>query len=257
LKAMRHLTIAALTAAILAAVLVPASASAQRQPPICKRNPDAPVCKRFERLNEKRERARDRTVTPACRAAGTAYSNALRKQAAAKQKQASAKKALKNAKGKKAKAKKAKALGKAKKKTKKANKAVAAALKARAKACSSASTATVAQRGCRPAGSPRCERADKFQEKRQEISDRQKGITPACRSAADKYSAEVQAGVQIKRGVDSLKTAVKNAKTKKAKKKLKKQLKKMKKRYKASTAKALKLKAGYDTACAGARVKPF
>ena len=57
--------------------------------------------------------------------------------------------------------------------------------------------------------------------------------------------------------MDSLKAAVKNAKTKKAKKKLKKQLKKMKKRYKSSTAKALKLKAAYDTACAGARVKPF
>ena len=74
LKAMRHLTIAALSAALLAAILVPASASAQRscQPA------GSPRCQNAERFQDKRDQMRERLeqrrdaargVTPACRAA--------------------------------------------------------------------------------------------------------------------------------------------------------------------------------------------
>jgi len=200
-----------------------------------------------------RERARDRTVTPACRAAGTAYSNALRKQAAAKQKQASAKKALKNAKGKKAKARKAKALGRAKAKTKKANKAVAAALKARAKACASASAAIMGQRICQiQPNHPICRQV----ERRQEMRDRQNGVTPACRAAADKYGEQKHRASILKSGFPAWKKAIKNAKSDKAKKKAKKGYKKARKQHKKLAAPLPKLKAGYDSACAGARVKP-
>lgn len=93
--------------------------------------------------------------------------------------------------------------------------------------------------------------------KRQEIQDRQKGITPACRAAANKYSTDVQKRNLADNAAKSWKSALKKAKSDKAKAKAKKELKKAKKRLKKYTKTSAKLKKLMDTACADARIKPF
>lgn len=135
--------------------------------------------------------------------------------------------------------------------------AVTAALLIPASVPAQAPTAASFDRPCVPPNSPRCRQAERFKDKFQQRGDAQKGITPACRSAADKYSAEIAKSRRLKSGVSGSKAALKKAKSKKAKKKARKKLKKYKKLYKSSAAKTVKLKSGYDTACAGARVKPF
>ncbi|HEX5909116.1 MAG TPA: hypothetical protein VFY44_01410 [Thermoleophilaceae bacterium] len=94
-------------------------------------------------------------------------------------------------------------------------------------------------------------------EKRQEIRDRQNGVTPACRAAADRYAEQNRRASILKGGIPAWKNAVKKAKTKKAKKKAKKGLKKARKQHKKVAASLPGLKTSYDSACAGARVKPF
>ena len=94
-------------------------------------------------------------------------------------------------------------------------------------------------------------------EKRREAMDRQRGITPACRAAANRYSLGLQTQSRAKSAQKSWKSALKKAKSDKAKKKAKKGLKKAKRQYKKASASLPGLKAGYDSACAGARVKPF
>jgi hypothetical protein len=95
-------------------------------------------------------------------------------------------------------------------------------------------------------------------EKRQEINDRQRGITPACRAAANKYSLANLELSRSKSAVGPWKKALKKAKTKKAKKKYAKGLKQAKARYKkAKKVNVAGLKTAADQACASARVKPY
>ena len=115
-------------------------------------------------------------------------------------------------------------------------------------------SAASAQRICKvQPNHPICQQV----EKRQEMRDRQNGVTPACRAAADKYSAQNRRASILKAGFPAWKKAIKNAKSDKAKKKAKKGYKKAKKQHKKIAAKLPGLKASYDSACAGARVKPF
>ena len=140
MKAIRHLTIAALSAAILAAIVVPAAASAQGG---C-RPAGSPKCEQAERFQDRREAVRERFeqrrdaargVTPACRAAHEKWENGVKARVLANAGVNGAKARLKSAKTKKAKAKRAKALKKAKAKLKKAKKTEAALLAARTTGC--------------------------------------------------------------------------------------------------------------------------
>jgi hypothetical protein len=95
-------------------------------------------------------------------------------------------------------------------------------------------------------------------EKRREINDRQRGITPACRAAANKYTLANQELARSKSDIGPWKKALKKAKTKKAKKKYAKGLKQAKARYKkAQKVNVAGLKAAADQACASAKVKPY
>lgn len=118
-----------------------------------------------------------------------------------------------------------------------------------------------AQRNCVPPNSPRCQQAERFKDKREEINQRregrldaQRGITPACRAAHDKYTAAVQARSKANSGVKGAKSRLNNAKGKKAKAKRAKALKKAKAKLK----KAKKTEAGQLTArtqgCQGSTV---
>jgi hypothetical protein len=95
-------------------------------------------------------------------------------------------------------------------------------------------------------------------EKRREVNDRQRGITPACRAAANKYVLANQELGRSKADIGPWKKALKKAKTKAAKKKYAKGLKKAKARYKkAKKVNVAGLKAAADQACASAKVKPY
>jgi hypothetical protein len=93
--------------------------------------------------------------------------------------------------------------------------------------------------------------------KRQEINDRQKGITPACRAAADRYGSAFRDSEGAKRTVAQWKDVVKKAKTTKAKKKAKKALKKAKKAYAKAKKPVPGLKSAMVASCASAKVKPY
>jgi hypothetical protein len=112
------------------------------------------------------------------------------------------------------------------------------------------------------ATSPRCRHQPnlpvcKQEGKHQQLSDRQKGITPACRSAADKWQSAVNAAAGTKRTVGQFKAAVKKAKSDKAKKKAKKGLKKAKKAYAKAKKPVPGLRSAMVTQCASAKVKPY
>jgi len=115
-----------------------------------------------------------------------------------------------------------------------------------------------AQGGCRPAGSPKCERAEKFQDKRESVRERfeqrrdaARGITPACRAAHEKWENGVKARVLANTGVNSAKAKLKSAKTKKAKAKRAKALKKAKAKLKKAKKTEASLLAARTTGCAG------
>jgi hypothetical protein len=93
--------------------------------------------------------------------------------------------------------------------------------------------------------------------KRQEINDRQKGITPACRAAADRYGIARRKADGYKRTVGQWKSALKKAKSDKARKKAKKALKKAKKSYAKARKPVPGLRNAAVTACVAAKVKPY
>ena len=118
-----------------------------------------------------------------------------------------------------------------------------------------------AQSNCRPAGSPKCQQAERFQNKRDQINDRreqrldaQRGITPACRSAHEKYEAAVLARGKANAAVKSAKAKLKNAKTKKAKAKRKKALKKAKRKLKKAKKTEAAALAARTQGCVGSTV---
>ena len=121
--------------------------------------------------------------------------------------------------------------------------------------------ATASAGRCVPPGSPKCQQADKFQDKRDEMRERreerldsQRGITPACRAAHNKYKEAVEARGKADSAVKSAKGKLNSAKGKKAKAKRAKALKKAKAKLK----KAKKTEAGLLTArsqgCQGSQV---
>jgi hypothetical protein len=115
-----------------------------------------------------------------------------------------------------------------------------------------------AQRGCRPAGSPKCERADQFGDKREALKERleqrrdaARGITPACRAAHEKWEDGVEARTKANTGVKTAKAKLKNAKTKKAKAKRAKALKRAKAKLKKAKKTEATLLAARGTGCQG------
>ena len=101
---------------------------------------------------------------------------------------------------------------------------------------------------------PQCRTAEKFRER----SDQQKGITPACRAAADRYKGALRELSGSKSAIGPWRNAVKKAKSDRAKAKAKKGLAKARKRYKAAKkVNTVQLKSAADSACAGAQVKPI
>ena len=118
-----------------------------------------------------------------------------------------------------------------------------------------------AQSNCKPAGSPKCRNADRFQDKREEMGERleqrrdtARGITPACRAAHEKYEDGVEARAKANAGVNSAKAKLKSAKGKKAKAKRAKALKKAKAKLKKAKKTEASLLAARGTGCAGSTV---
>lgn len=121
------------TAALVAILLLPAGAGAQRPGRDCERNKNDNICQQIKKRQEIRDRQRG--VTPACRAAYNAYSSAHQRRLLLQRGVTQFRAALKKSKTKKAKAKNAAGLKKYKKLAKKAKKTDARKLAARNRGC--------------------------------------------------------------------------------------------------------------------------
>jgi ERCC4-related helicase len=90
--------------------------------------------------------------------------------------------------------------------------------------------------------------------KRQEANDKQQGITPACRAAANAYADAHRRRLLVAEGVKEFKAALKKSKTDKAKKKNAKGLKKYKKLLKKAKKTEAKKLAARAPSCQGSKI---
>lgn len=105
----------------------------------------------------------------------------------------------------------------------------------------------------------RCDRqpqnpACRFIEKRKEVNDKRKGVTPACRAAFDARADAVRMRKLAQSGLKEYKAALKKAKSKKAKAKNKKGVKQFKKLVKKRKKQEAKRLAAQNTACQGSNL---